>query len=169
MVLALFLVSGLDDMMGLWIRTFGWGTSALVSFYAAAVCIPVICGVIMAVIIVLISRKEDREYDLRIAAASQAMDRLYSDCAAQLDSVDVSIARMRESSEKLEKETKRISSFVRRASGTGPEGDERKSGMPGKTPAIAFEDYLFSEMRIMYSGDIIPSALSRSPQSHHKE
>jgi hypothetical protein len=165
--LSIILVLNLERIVksaGLWL--FGIdpkSTGAL--FYLAAFFIPVLSGFLMCLAVVLIFRREYREYEENLRIASESTDDLCSSFQQNLDSINDSIASLRASTRQMKTETKRLSDLERRIG-----GKKNKPADGYSRPAVAFENYQFWRISSEYDeAETFPAEPFLLPQFRHKE
>jgi hypothetical protein len=133
--------------------------------YTAAALIPLLAGALMLLVIFFISRREEKEFAERLQDARKSADEYCGECMQRLELMNVSIARIRESSERLKRETEKLSRLGDRLKNSGPSSPE---SIPGETPAI-LEEYLFRKTSVFYAGETALPELFQFPQFHHRE
>ncbi|MDR1287887.1 MAG: hypothetical protein LBK08_09795 [Treponema sp.] len=168
-IVIIFLVcvftTGLHDISLALSRLFGslWSSNAFM--YAAAALVPLLAGALMLLVIFFVSRREEKEFAERLQAARKSADEYCGECMQRLDSMNASIARIRESSEKLKRETEKLFRLNQRLKNHGSSSVESISG---ETPAI-LEEYLFKRTSVLYAGETALPELFQFPQFHHRE
>ncbi|MDR0601086.1 MAG: hypothetical protein LBG42_01765 [Treponema sp.] len=156
----------LDKIAAAGFRIFGPLWSLKTFMYAVTALVPLLVGVFVILVMLLISRQEDREFEKWLVDASESTDKFYSECVRHLDSIEDSITQIKASSEKLKHEAEKISRLDRKLKNQDPSFPE---DFPQRPPAVTFEDYLIRGVKILYEGETIPPELFQSPQFHHRE
>jgi hypothetical protein len=143
-----------------------WGTSRETLFYIAVALVPVISGTLMGAAIVLISKKEGQEYDRLREEARKGAPSVYKELTRYFDSIDASITKLRDVSEKIKRQTEAMEELERSIISYPPVPAREKN------PAIysvTTGDSKVTNLRVIHSaGGLIPQEPAPLPQSHQK-
>ncbi|MDR0624221.1 MAG: hypothetical protein LBG10_07300 [Treponema sp.] len=169
MLLALILTLNLDRIvsaLGSSVLGAGRGNLPLV-FYIALALIPVISGTIMGLAIALLSKKEDEEYqrlreESRIGAPS-----VYEELFQSFDSIDASIAKLRDISEEIQHQAEAVEELGRYLT-DHPDTVDIKTKQP-EIYSLTMGDCKITNLRVVHPVDgLVPQEPVLSPQSHQK-
>jgi hypothetical protein len=169
MALAVVLVLNLDGIVrsvGAWL--FGSDTKPTMAFfYCAAFLIPAASGFLMCLVLVLVFRREDREYEEQLRSAAAMTDDLYAVFRTNMDSINDSISRLRTSTRHMGMEAERLSKLGRHIR----EERMKRDGIyiHNQSP-VDFETYHFRPVNEEYEeAEIFPPEPFWLPRFHQKE
>jgi hypothetical protein len=133
-------------------------------FYLSAVVIPMLSGVLMCLVIVLISRTEDKRFERERERARQCRTRYHarvqSEFTEYLDSIDASIVKLRDVSAQMKDQTRRLSSFGRGMTGKQQHEEKPPAGAVRSTISTTLEDSRVSGLQIIHPADFYRKDLS---------
>jgi hypothetical protein len=137
-------------MMNSWF--FGTGRPGYeLLFYLAAAAIPLLSGVFMCLVIIFISRVEDKRYEREREEALRRRAGGWSKIMGSVDSINASIVKLREISVRMRDQTRRLSLLGLETAGEKP---ERQKDICAETRAetlsVTMEDSEVSGVRIIY-------------------
>jgi hypothetical protein len=136
------------------------------ALYIAAVLIPVISGTIMGLTIVIFSKYEDREYERLWKDIWNNDAFFYGEFAQCFDSIDSSISRLEDTSEKIKYHTKEIKELGRHIAGISGPPPVVKAEKP-EFFSITMGDSKVTNFRVIRpADDLIPQEPVPLPQSH---
>lgn len=135
-------------------------------FYIAAALVPVISGIVMGVAVVMISKHEDREYEQLWQETQDGASAFYGELTRYFDSIDASIIKLRDASEKIKHQGEKMEELGRHmAEQNGP------SAVRAENPpcSVTLVDNKITNLRIIHPVDeLILQAPAPLPQSHQK-
>ncbi|MDR1900162.1 MAG: hypothetical protein LBQ55_09150 [Treponema sp.] len=125
-------------------------------FYLSAAAIPVLSGIFMCLVIVLISRTENKQFEREWERVRQCRARYHagveSEFMENLDSINESIVKLREMSTRMKDQTKQLSSFGRDEKRR--QDEEKPADSPGgETVSTTLENFEVSGLRIIHAAD----------------
>ena len=136
-------------------------------FYAVVTAIPLSSGVLMCLVVMLFSRAEDKSYEREREKARQDGAGCWAEFMAYIDSIDVSIEKLREISAQLREQTRRVSSLGDEMTEEEPERCGEKNSAP-ETFSITLEDSEISGLRVIYPANFGKKDLN-SPDPFRQE
>jgi hypothetical protein len=140
------------------------GNSRMLIYIIAAL-VPVISGVIMGVAIIILLRQEDREYDQLWQEAQDAASPVYHELTQCFDSIDASIAKLQDASEKIKCQTEELEALSRRLV-----EKPNPAAVKVEKPAIyivTMGNNKVSNLKVIHhAGKLVPQGPVPLPQSH---
>jgi uncharacterized membrane protein YgaE (UPF0421/DUF939 family) len=168
-VLALVFALNLDRIVSVLSSVFlgrNSGNSEIL-FYVVVALVPVLSGTLMALAIIILSRNEDREYERLWKEARDTAPPFYDEFSRYCDSIDASIAKLRDASEKIKHQAEKLEGLSRSMA--------EKSALTVvkvEEPSIysvTMEEAKVTNLRIIHPVDgLIPQEPVSLPQFHQK-
>jgi ABC-type lipopolysaccharide export system ATPase subunit len=165
-ILALILTLNLNRIVAV-LGTSFLGVSRSTLFYIAVALVPVISGTLMGAAIVIISKKEDQEYERIRGEGREGASSVYDELTGYFNSIDASIAQLRDVSEKIKHQAEAMEELERFITQYPGPAQVRE-----KTPeiySITAGDAKVTNLRVIHPVDgLIPQEPAPLPQSHQK-
>ena len=156
MALMLFLALHLDTIVRVTgSLLFGENSRGSGLFYAVAMAIPLSSGALMCLVIMLFSRAEEKRDEREREKAWRDSAGNLMKMIACVDSINLSIAKLRELSARLREQARRVSSFSGEMTGGGEMTEEEPERYGEKNPApetfsVTLEDSEVSGLRLIH-------------------
>jgi hypothetical protein len=139
--------------------------STMLPFYLGAALIPIIAGTLMCLAVALLLRREEREDQRILTAAREAARPMYQDFSQCLESIDASIRKLHDASEKMRLHTGKLHELRQRM-----EEKRRAPAMKVEMPAtssVSLGTNVVADLRVIHPVDeLIHQGLSPLPESH---
>lgn len=165
-ILALILALNLNRIVSALGSSFT-GVNPGTLFYIVVALVPVICGTLMGLAILLISKKENQEYDQLWEEALKGTPPFCEDLTRYFDSIDASIDKLRNASEEIKRQTEEMEELERSI-------NQCLEPLPAREekPAIysiTAGNSNVTNLRVIHPAEeLIPQAPDPLPESHQK-
>jgi hypothetical protein len=137
--------------------------------YAGAILIPIIAGVLMSIVIILVTKKDDREYDEALNAMQDVSRPMYQDIDRSLDSMQNSILRLRDASEIMKRHAGELGRLRRQMEDMAPRPAEAEAVavVEPETCSATLANNMVEDLRVLHPVEALtPQELAPLPESH---
>jgi hypothetical protein len=134
-------------------------------FYIAVALVPIISGTLMGLAVIIVSKKEDEEYQQRWEESRAGNLSVYEEMAQCLDAIDASITKLRETSEELKDQAGAMEDLGRYFAAESDAAEVRAE--EPEIYSLTMGNSKITNIRVIHPADgLTPQEPALFPQSH---